>query len=372
MTAVVELVAEGTSVRQACAAVELPPATYYRALRQPGEPRPRGPKSSPRALVATERQQVVELLRSERFVDRSPHQVYATLLDEDQYLCSPRTMYRILDAHREVRERRDQCRRPQHTKPQLVARQPNQVWTWDITKLLTTTKGVYLYLYVLLDLFSRFIVGWMLASRESGRLAARLIQETCDKQGISPGQLTIHSDRGPAPTAKSVCQLYADLDIEASLSRPRVSNDNPFSEALFKTLQYAPGAPDRFAGPEHAGGWARTLVDHYNHHHRHSGLAYLTPAMVHLGHADQHLAQRQRLLDRAYARHSERFPNGPPRHAALHVEVWINPPDDRTLAVTDQLPRGAEQLPSHPLHCAFSSTLETAPAPTTTALLDRH
>jgi putative transposase len=360
VTAVAELQAGGASVRRACAALALAPASYYRALRPPAEPQPRSPKSSPRALVPSERQRTLELLHAPRFVDRSPHQVYATLLDEGQYLCSPRTMYRILDANREVRERRDQCRRPHHTKPQLVARQSNQAWSWDITKLLTLTKGSYLYLYVLLDLYSRFIVGWLLATRESGRLAMRLIRETCAKQGIGRAQLTIHSDRGTAPTAKAVTQLYADLDIVHSLSRPRVSNDNPFSEALFKTLQYAPGAPDRFVGLEHGRQWAGELIAYYNHHHRHSGLAYLTPAMVHLGQADLVLAQRQQLLDAAYARHPERFPNGPPHHPALPTEVWINPPEDRTLAVTDRPPRSAQQPPSHPLHCSSSSTPETA------------
>ena len=372
MTAVTELQAGGASVRRACAALALAPASYYRALRPPAEPQPRGPKNSPRALTPAERQETLELLRCARFVDRSPHQIYAARLDEGQYLCSPRTMYRILDANREVRERRDQCRRPHHTKPQLVARQPNQAWSWDLTKLLTLTKGSYLYLYVLLDLYSRFIVGWLLATRESGRLARRLIQETCVKQGIGRGQLTMHSDRGTAPTAKAVTQLYADLDIVHSLSRPRVSNDNPFSEALFKTLQYAPGAPDRFVGVEHGRSWAGELIGYYNHHHRHSGLAYLTPAMVHLGQADLVLAQRQQLLDAAYARHPERFPNGPPNHPALPAEVWINPPEDRTLAATDDLPAAPNSSRLTTFHCAFSPTPETAPAPTTTALVVRH
>lgn len=373
MSAVAELHAQGVSVREACAAIELPPASYYRAHRPSREARPPRPRISPRALAPAERREVLEHLRSERFVDRSPHQVYTTLLDDDgRYLCSPRTMYRILEDEHELRERRDQCRQPHHTKPQLVARGPNQAWSWDLTKLLTCSKGVYLYLYIVLDLFSRYIVGWMLAGRESGHLAARLIRETCIKEGIAPGTLTLHSDRGSAPTAKVVSQLYLELDITRSLSRPRISNDNPFSEALFKTLQYAPGAPDRFAGLEHGRTWASSLVDYYNHRHRHSGLCYLTPAMVHFGRADHVLARRQRLLDAAYARHPERFPNGPPQHRALPAEVWINPPEDRTLAVAEPPLPPDELAPSHLLRRSSSSVFEGAPDPATTSLVELH
>jgi putative transposase len=373
VSGVAQLHAGGIPVREACAAIELPPASYYRARRPRREPRPRGPKTSPRALAPAERRAVLEQLRSERFVDRSPHQVYTTLLDDDElYLCSPRTMYRILEAEHELRERRNQCRLPHHTKPQLVARGPNQAWSWDITKLLTCTKGVYLYLYILLDLFSRYIVGWMLAGRESGHLAARLIRETCTKEGIVPGTLTIHTDRGSAPTAKVVSQLYVELDITRSLSRPRVSNDNPFSEALFKTLQYAPGAPDRFAGLEHGRTWASSLVDYYNHHHRHSGLCYLTPAMVHFGRAKRVLAQRQRLLEDAYARRPERFPNGRPKHPAPPAEVWINPPEDRALVVAEPPLPPDETAPTHLVTCSSSCLVEEPPTPATARLAELH
>lgn len=373
MSAIAELHAGGVAVREACAAIELPPATYYRARGRRTEARRRGPKTSHRALAPAERREVLELLRSERFVDRSPHQVYTTLLDDDErYLCSPRTMYRILEAEHELRERRNQCRQPHHTKPQLVARAPSQAWSWDITKLLTCSKGVYLYLYILLDLFSRYIVGWMLADRESGHLAARLIRETCTEEGIVPGTLTIHSDRGSAPTAKVVSQLYVELDIIRSLSRPRVSNDNPFSEALFKTLQYAPGAPDRFVDLEHGRTWASSLIEYYNHQHRHSGLCYLTPAMVHFGRTDRVLAQRQCLLDAAYARHPERFPKGPPKHPALPTEVWINPPEDRAVTIHAPLPGPDELPPTYLITRSSSASPEDTPDPTTTLVADTH
>ena len=337
MKAVVEL-REAVGVKAACGALELARSTYYRAIhpRPPQSPRSRAP--SPRALGAEERSAVLAVLHSERFVDRSPGEVYATLLDEARYLCSVRTMYRILKTNQEVRERRDQCRHPAYRKPELLATGPNQVWSWDLTKLRAPEKWTYYYLYVVLDLFSRYVVAWMLAHRESGELATRLFEQAAEQHHIAPGQLTVHSDRGSAPTAKTLAQLYVDLGVERSLSRPYVSNDNPFSEAQFKTLKYAPGYPERFGGYEHARTWCRHFLPWYNTEHRHSGIAYLTPAMVHYGQADDILATRRRVLEKAQAAHPERFVRGVPSPQPLPTEVWINPPEDRArteLQITD-------------------------------------
>ena len=328
MKAVVAL-SEAVGVVWACAALDVSRATYYRHRQPPRQRRaPKLRRPSPRALTPAERRAVLDLLHSPRFVDRSPAAVHATLLDEDRYLCSRRTMYRLLEGEKEVRERRNQCRRPAYAKPELLATGPNQVWTWDLTKLRAARKWTYYWLYVVLDLFSRYGVAWMLARRESGDLARELFAQAYAQQGIQPGQLTVHSDRGGAPTAKTLTQLYADLGVEPSLSRPHVSNDNPFSEAQFKTMKYAPGYPDRFGSYEDAHGWCRRFFPWYNTEHRHSALEYLTPQVVHYGRAPGVLDARQRALDRAYAAHPERFPNGPPRAGRVPEAVWINPPED--------------------------------------------
>jgi putative transposase len=297
-----------------------------------GQQQPR--KSPARALSANERAEVQELLFSERFVDRSPAEVHATLLDEGNYLCSERTMYRVLAEQGASRERRDQLSHPCYAKPELIARVPNEVWSWDITKLLGPTKWSYFYLYLILDLFSRYIVGWMLAEKESASLASRLIAETCAKHAAAPELLTLHSDRGAPMTARSTAQLLADLGITQSLSRPRVSDDNPFSEAQFKTLKYHPGFPDRFTGWHHALGYCRGFVPWYNDEHRHAGIAMLTPADVYFGRAPQILAERQRVLDQAFALHPQRFPRGRPLVKQLPQAVFINPP--RVEAATHQ------------------------------------
>jgi putative transposase len=288
---------------------------------------------------------VLEVLHAPRFSARSPAAVVATLLEEGRYLCSPRTMYRILAAKDEVRERRAQLRRPSYAKPELLATGPNQVWTWDLTKLRGPEKWTYFSLYVVLDLFSRLVVAWMLAHRESGELARDLFEKAYDEQGIEPGQLVVHSDRGSAPTAKTLAQLYADLGVEPSLGRPSVSNDNPFSEAHFKTLKYAPGYPDRFGGYEDGLGFCRRFFPWYNHEHRHSALAYLTPAQVHYGQAETTLEKRRRVLEAARARHPERFPLGAPRVARLPAAVWINPPADRSRVELDLAPARKACLP---------------------------
>jgi putative transposase len=308
----------------ACDALGVSRAGVYRR-RQPTRPRAARP-TPPRALAPIERQRVLETLNGDRFLDQAPAQVHATLLDEGTYLCSPRTMYRLLDAAGEVKERRNQVRRPHYAAPELLATRPNQVWSWDITKLLGPAKWTYFYLYVILDIFSRYVVGWMIAPHESAALAERLIAETCAKQGIAPGQLTLHADRGGAMRSKPVALLLADLGVVKTHSRPYVSNDNPFSEAQFRTLKYCPHFPDRFGSIEDGRAFGQEFFRWYNQEHRHSGLGFLTPAVVHFGQADVVRAHRDRVLAAAYAAHPERFVNGRPHPADLPTVVWINPP----------------------------------------------
>ena len=265
-------------------------------------------------------------MHSDRFMDQAPHEIYATLLDEGRYLCSVRTMYRILEQESEVRERRDQLRHPAYAKPELLATAPNQVWSWDITKLLGPAKWTYFYLYVILDIFSRYVVGWMLAGRESATLAQRLIEETCHKQAIAPDQLTIHADRGSSMTSKPVAFLLADLGITKTHSRPHTSNDNPFSEAQFKTLKYRPEFPERFAGIEEARAFCQSFFSWYNQEHHHTGIALLTPQVVHYAQAEKVLEARRNILNEAYRLHPERFVKGQPRLSPLPEGVWINPP----------------------------------------------
>ena len=310
-------------VEPACRALGLSRATLYRGRRPVVVVPPRS--APPRALAAVERQGVLDLLHT-RFVDQAPAQVYATLLDEGTYLCSARTMYRLLDAAHEIKERRDQVRRPHYAAPELLATRPNEVWSWDITKLLGPTKWTYFYLYVILDIFSRYVVGWMLAPRESAALAERLIAETCAKHGIMPGQLTLHADRGSSMRSKPVALLLADLGVTKTHSRPQVSNDNPFSEAQFRTLKYCPQFPDRFGSIEDGRAFCQPFFRWYNHDHQHSGLGFLAPAVVHFGDAPAVRAHRQVVLAAAYVAHPERFVNGPPRPADLPTAVWINPP----------------------------------------------
>jgi putative transposase len=272
---------------------------------------------------------VLALLHEPRFVDVAPAEVYATLLDERRYLCSERTMYRLLAAQAELRERRNQLRHPRYAAPELLARRPNELWSWDITKLLGPAKWAYFYLYVMLDVFSRYVVGWMIAQRESATLAERFIRETCARQGIGRDRLTIHADRGPAMTSKSVAFLLADLGITKTHSRPHVSNDNPFSEAQFKTLKYRPVFPARFGSIQDARAHCHGFFPWYNVEHHHSGLGLLTPHDVHSGLAEHRVAARATVLAAAYAAHPERFSGGLLQPPARPVEVWINPPAPR-------------------------------------------
>src|SRR5712691_5684097 len=312
-----------------CAALGLPRATYYRRRRPARAAPPRRP--SPRALGGAERAAVLEQLHTPRFVDLAPGEVYATLLDEGTYLCSERTMYRLLGEHAEVRERRDQLRHPVYAAPELLARRPKELWSWDITKLLGPAKWTYFYLYVMLDVFSRYVVGWMVTHGERATLAERFIDETCARQGIGRDHLTIHADRGQAMTSKSVAFLLADLGVTKTHSRPHVSNDNPYSEAHFKTLKYRPTFPDRFGSLQDARVHCQSFFTWYNTEHHHSGLGLLTPHDVHHGLTEQRTAARAAVLATAYGAHPERFPAGPPAPAAVPAEVWINPPMPRAL-----------------------------------------
>jgi putative transposase len=312
-----------------CRALGLSRATLHR--REHPRPERTLPRPTPaRALSPVERQTVRDVLHSERFVDRAPAQVVATLLDEDVYHCSTRTMYRVLDENREVRERRDQLRHPIYQKPELLATAPNQVWSWDITKLLGPTKWTYFYLYVILDIFSRYVVGWMLADAESARLAKRLIGEACAKQRIVRGQLTIHADRGSSMKSHGVAVLLASLGVTKTHSRPHVSNDNPYSEAQFKTLKYFPAFPERFGSYQDGLGFCHPFFRYYNHEHRHSGIGLMTPYAVHHGLAPQITAARHNTLLGAYARHPERFVRKVPQPPIVPEAAWINPPPKKT------------------------------------------
>jgi len=326
MTAATNLALE-QGIAPACEALGLGRSTFYRHRRpqRPGSRIPPRPKH-PRALKDTERQNVLAVLHQDRFVDKAPREVYATLLDEGAYLCSASTMYRILGREDEVRERRRQLRHPQYRKPELLATAPNQVWSWDITKLLGPVKWTYFYLYVILDIFSRYVVGWLVAHRESAALAQRLISRTCDQQGILPGQLTIHADRGSSMRSKPVALLLADLGVTKTHSRPHVSNDNPFSESQFKTLKYRPDFPERFGSLEDSRSFCRTFFPWYNNEHRHQGIALLTPETVHYGRAETVIAARQEVLQAAYAAYPQRFVHKPPNALPLPEAVWINPP----------------------------------------------
>jgi putative transposase len=339
MKAVESLVPQlGTAA--ACRCLGVPRATLYRRRRpKPPVLSPRPRPKPPRALSDQERHQVLDVLHSAAFADQAPAEIYAALLDQGRYVCSIRTMYRILDEQQEVRERRNQLRHPDYPKPQLVATAPNQIWSWDITKLLGPVKWTYFYLYVILDIFSRYVVGWMLAHRESEHLAERLIRETVLKERILRDQLTIHSDRGPSMRSQTVAQLLATLGITKSHSRPHVSDDNPFSESQFKTLKYRPDFPDRFASFDQAQDFCGKFFHWQNHEHHHWSLGLLTPATVHHRQAEAVLTARQAVLTAAYAAHPERFVRQPPRPMTLPNEVWINPPADGPEPRALELPR---------------------------------
>jgi len=331
--ATVEELVPVVGTRPACRALGAAPATIYRR-RTPPPPRPARPRRpAQRALTDAEREAVLGELHSERFADSSPAQVWATLLDEGRYLASERTMYRLLAAeHGRVRERRAQREHPAYAAPELLAQAPNEVYSWDITKLKGPAKWTYLHLYVVLDVYSRYAVGWTVQHRESSQVARDLIAQVCEQQNIEPGQLTVHADRGSSMTSKPVAFLLADLGVTKTHNRPYTSTDNPYSEAQFKTLKYRPGFPARFDTIEHARAFCREFFDYYNHHHRHSALGLMTPAAIHHGHAQQLRADRAQVLAAAYATRPERFVARPPVPPALPTAAWINKPANEEVA----------------------------------------
>lgn len=346
------LLAPDVGVARACRVMNIDRSLVYRrqrAARQlvarpvPLKDRPRPPL----ALSEPERRRVLDALNSERFADCSPRQTYATLLDEGVYLGSVRTMYRLLASADQVRERRHQLTHPAYTQPELLAVQPNEVWSWDITKLRGPGKWVYFHLYVILDIFSRYVVGWMIAPRETAELAEMLIADTVTKQNIEPGCLTLHADRGTSMRSKTVAALLVDLEVIKTHSRPHVSNDNPFSEAHFKTLKYRPDFPDRFGCIEDARAHCQTFFAWYNTEHRHSGIGLMTPQTVHAGGAPELNRLRSATLDAAFLAHPNRFRHVAPRPPELPVAAWINPPKTKE-------PKTAKQLDA----CALKVNLQ--------------
>ncbi len=304
----------------------IPHSTYYR-LRKPEKPKAATKKRVvPRALSENEKQKVIEVLHEERFVDKTPYQIYSRLLDEKNYVGSVSTMYRCLRQLNELKERRNILRHPKYKKPELLATGPNQVWSWDITKLRGPVKWSCYYLYVILDIYSRYVVGWMVARREDSKLAKELIDRTCKRQQIARNKLIIHSDRGPSMTSHTVAELLTDLGVQKSLNRPHVSNDNPYSESQFKTMKYCPAFPERFGCIEDARAFLVDFFEYYNNDHYHSGIGFLTPAMVHSGEAEKQIKIRQKVLSLAFQQHPERFVNGLPKPLRPPKEVWINPP----------------------------------------------
>jgi putative transposase len=314
------------SVPSICAGLGIGRASFYRWQR-PSLPAVTE-RMHPRALSVNERDQVLGVLNSERFCDQAPGEIYATLLDEGRYLCSERSMYRILAEHQQVRERRDQRRHPCYQAPELIASRPNEVWSWDITKLMGPAKWTYFYLYVILDIFSRYVVGWMLAYRESAELAKKLIEQTIERHNICPGTLTVHADRGAPMRSKVVAFFLAELGVTKSHSRPYVSNDNPYSESQFKTMKYRPEFPDRFGCYQDAHRFCAEFFPWYNHEHHHSGLGYLTPYEVHWGLAEKRREHRAGVLQVAYERNPQRFVHGMPKPALLPTSAWINKPKE--------------------------------------------
>ncbi len=310
----------------ACRAAGKSKATHYRQAQPPRPPTPRAPRPAANALSPTEVETVLAELRSERFRDLAPAQVWAILLDEDRYLCSISTMYRTLRAHGEVRDRRAQASHPPRVRPELMATKPNEVWSWDITKLRGPDKGVWFDLYVIIDIFSRYVVGWMVAPGESAELAETFIAGALAGQNVRKGTLTIHADRGTSMTSKPVAELLADLGVGRTHSRPHVSNDNPFSESAFKTLKYCPAFPERFGSIADARVFCEAFFSYYNHDHRHSGIGLHTPASVHYDTAKEVRAKRAVTLDGAYAANPARFRHRRPTPPKLPTAAWINRP----------------------------------------------
>ncbi len=371
MDLIEELAEPEVSVVAACAALGVSRATLYRATTPPVPRWGRQHTVSPRRLSENERQAIVDAMHAPEFADQPPTEVYAKLLSRGVYLASIRTIYRVLAELGESNERRNQRLPRHHVKPSLTATAPNQVWTWDITKLATLERGVFLHAYVIIDLFSRYVVGWMVAAKECKHLAAQLFADSVARHGVEPG-LTVHSDRGSAMKSDTLAQLLATLGVTQSFSRPHVSDDNAFSEAQFKTLKYQPDYPGLFSGVLHARGWLESFFTWHNDDHQHSGLALFTPAEVFFGRVAAVHRVRQDALDAQYGRHPERFPNGPPRAALPPAEVHINPlearavpvsanapvgEDARTATQSRVAPRAAARTPRHATPCPAAADL---------------
>jgi putative transposase len=327
----------------ACSAVGLSRATVYRQSRPKPAPRRAARPTHPRRIPNAVRAGILDIMDSARFIDQPPREVYATLLSEGEYRCSWRTMYRLLNERGPVRDRREHRERQQHAIPRLVAESPNQVWSWDISKLPSTMSGVFFNLYVVLDIFSRYVVAWMVAERENAALAKQLFGEAISRYGIEPGELIVHQDRGAPMTAHGFTELLGELGVERSYSRPRVSNDNPFSESHFHTVKYQPDYPGRFLDIRHARRWCADFFVWYNEHHHHSGLALFTPADVYFARVDAIAERRQFALAQAYAEHPERFVAGPPRVQRPPQRVLINPFDNQPLVTATQLINASDE-----------------------------
>lgn len=317
--------ANNLSVSELCNAVAIPRSSYYRRMEDKTNSQQKEKKESSRKLSDLEEEKVLAQLNSERFCDMAPAEIHATLLDESVYLCSERTMYRILERNKQNLQRR-QKNAYHYERPELLATRPNELWSWDITKLKGPRKWTYYYLYKIMDVYSRYVVGWMVAYRESSELARLLIEQTCIKHGIKRDQLTIHADRGSSMRSSAVAQLLADLGVTKTHSRPHVSNDNPYSESVFKTLKYRPDFPELFGCLEHAREFCKDFFSWYNISHRHSGIAMLTPENVHYNNIDEVVSKRQKVMDDVYKYFPQRFVKGISIIKKPDTQVWINKP----------------------------------------------
>lgn len=330
MNAVYKL-SESTTVTNACSSLNMPRASFYRSMApQVNNSSNKTNKTNAIALSASEKEHILNTLNSERFMDKTPYEIWATLLDEQTYLCSIRSMYRILHECNEVKERRRGHKQRNYSKPELLANEPNKVWSWDITKLKADTKWNYYYLYVIMDIYSRYVTGWMVASRETAVLAKDFLQETIEKYNINANQLTIHADRGASMKSKTVAQLLADMNVMKSHNRPYVSNDNPFSEANFKTLKYRPEFPGEFGSMQDANNFCNNFFQWYNNEQYHTGIALLTPKIVHFKQEEIVLKNRNEALNKAFNKTPQRFRYIKPTHQNIPKEVWINKPKNDT------------------------------------------
>jgi len=321
-------ISEEIGTESACNAFSLPRSSYYYKSSSATDIALAERNLPDFAYSKEEREEILMVMNSDAYMDKTPYDIHASQLDKGNYLCSVSTMYRILDENNQLKERRNIKRSNNYQKPELLATEANQVWSWDITKLKGPAKWTYFYLYVIIDIFSRFVVGWMVAYRESATLAQKLIKETCEKQKIEANQLTIHADRGSSMKSKAVAFLLSDLGVTKTHSRPYVSNDNPYSESHFKTMKYRPDFPGNFNSMVETREFCRSFFDWYNKEHYHSGIGFLTPESVHYGFADDVLKKRKKVLIKAYEKNPKRFRFKKPNQKNIPKSVWINKPDN--------------------------------------------